>query len=270
MDLVNAKPSEIDGELATIYWEQQKAEVRYQSILTTRKKARIAKAEGKYFYNPYTDEDEQEALNDLAQAKDKAWPLEVEYGRRAWPRYWHVTNANGHIHNSRNCSSCFPDTQYAWRTDLSGLTEQEVVDREAYNACSVCMPIAPAEQKAARGRYNKEQREQRAAEKQAKKDEKLAKQAERAIKFLAKVDKIVEGNYGSWEIIFRDYSLHGHDHRKSLYASTIDLPPTVAHYLYDEMRAHEAAEKNEHAPSRYDRDPKEIIAEARERGLIDA
>lgn len=266
-----ATPVEIDTELAELYQKIERARSIYDNIVQRNTEARIAKARGESKYNPYTEQDEAEAFTELHALIEQALPLEDEYERRPWPRYWHVVNNNGHIHRFMSCTSCYPDTRYFWRTDLSGLTDVEVVEREAYNVCSVCMPIAPAEQKAAREYYNKQQREARKAEKEAKANEKLRKQAERAAKFLAKVEKIVDENYNGWDELYADYSLHGHDGKKSLYNSTIDLPAQVGNYLYDEMQAHEhreAGRDERMLPSRHAKDPKAIIAEATEKGLI--
>ncbi len=189
--------------------------------------------------------------------------LEAKY--TGWPRYFHVTNSNGHIHTSTSCSSCNALTQFAWRTDLSGLTEQQVVDREAYNACTVCMPIAPAEQRAAREHYNAQQRAERQSEKTAKANEKLAKAAARAVKFLAKVDAAVEQHCGSWDAFWTEYSTYGHDGRKSVYR--LDVPQQVSDYLMDEKKQQEAAAEGRRE-ARWHKDPKAIIAEAREKGLV--
>lgn len=121
-----------------------------------------------------------EAEVELRAIDAETKPLADEFDRRGgWPRFFHVTNTGGHIHTSMHCETCFADTLFAWRTDLSGLTDEEVVAREAHNACTVCMPIAPVEQKAARERYTREQREAKAAERAAKKAEKEARKAAR-------------------------------------------------------------------------------------------
>ena len=271
-----ATPVEIDTKLAELYLAESNARRKRDLINDALNKSEDEyRIYGRYAYCGYSMEDIREANKALKNLVNQILPLEDEYNHRRWQRYWHVANQNGHIHCSRSCSSCYEDTAYHWRTDLSGLTEAEVVEREAYNACSVCMPIAPAEQRAAREYYNREQREQRATDKQTKKDEKLTKQAQRAIKFLAKVDKIVAAEYGDgdsnkgWANLATNYSLYGHDGKKSLYESTFDLPAQVGNYLYDQKAEQEARERGDkHMPSRHMRDPKEIIAEATKKDLI--
>lgn len=176
-----------------------------------------------------------------------------------WERYWHVTNTNGHIHTSMSCSSCFPETQFGWRTDLSGLTPEQVVEREAYNACSVCMPIAPAEQRAARQRYNAEQRQARKDERDAKAAEKLRKAAERAKKLMVKVEAAYESLGG--EEAVRAMPLHGDG---SLYCAVYafgdfedrtPLQQTVADVLLDDDR-------EQREGKRYSKDPRKVIVEA--------
>jgi hypothetical protein len=195
-------------------------------------------------------------------------PLEAEYRSRPWVRYYHVNNVNGHIHNSLHCSSCFPDTQYAWRTDLSGLSEEEVVKREAYNACSVCMPIAPAEQRAARERYNQAQRDAKAAERQAKKDAKADKARQRAVKLVDKVEKEIE-KLGGIDVLRNDYSLYGRNvsdgqigrRTKSLYDATFDMQQTVGDVLY-EMKQRQEEGRSHHDMNEH------VKAELEKRGLI--
>lgn len=253
-------PSEVDTEIASFSARLARVEVEIQ-------RQRKYRDDDGYLRHHYSEAKLDEAEAEANVLRTLIHELDMEYIRRGgWTRYFHVTNTNGHIHESMHCSSCLPTTQYSWRTDLSGLTMEEVVEREAYNACSVCLPIAPAEQRQAREYYNRQQREARAAEKQAKKNEKLAKQAERAVKFLAKVDKAVEKHCGSWEAFRSDYSLYGHDGRKSVY--DLDVPTQVGNYLYDEKEAQEAAERGTRPSSRHMKDPKAIIKEAREKGLL--
>ena len=183
------------------------------------------------------DENEYERLAvELEGLERDLEALQQQY--TGWPRYFHVQNVNGHVHTSTSCTSCYFDTAYAWRTDLSGLTPEQVVAQEAHNACSVCMPIAPVEQKAARQRYNAEQREAKQAERQAAKDAKYEKALMRARKHAAKVTAFIKSMTGeddlsaALEVFNRDWSLYGHDGRHSVYNATYDMPAKVGDTLY--------------------------------------
>lgn len=239
--LRDASPAQIDAKLAELYVQEQQARAKHERIQDSIQTARIRKARNEFpCHTPYNEGDAIHAYEVLRIIIGQELPLEAEYERRPWQRYWHVTNNNGHIHRNQSCTSCFPDTQYAWRTDLSGLSEAEVVEREAYNACSVCMPIAPAEQKAARERYAREQNDARKAERQAKKDAKATKALARAEKHVEKViaamrEMTGEINGEVFEIVHvfkRDFSVYGHDGRKGVYERTYDLPSTVGDTLY--------------------------------------
>lgn len=260
MNLATATPVEIDTKLAELYLAEARARATYDHIQASLQAREIAEAQGKRHYTPYTEADANEAFHALKAIIDEELPLEAEYERRPWQRYWHVTNNNGHIHDSQACSSCYPDTQYGWRTDLSGLRDTEVVEREAYNACSVCMPIAPAEQKEARRRYNAEQQAARKAEREAKKEAKADKARERARKLVDKVEKEIE-KLGGLEVFTKDYSLYGKDGRKSVYDATFDMQTTVGDILYEmkdrQENRHSHRHMNEH-----------VKTELESRGLI--
>lgn len=176
------------------------------------------------------DRDEEKlaaALKALDEAHAENDRLQALY--TGWTRYWHVQNTNGHIHTSQSCTSCFHDTRYFWRTDLSGLTPEQVVEREAYNACSVCMPIAPAEQRAARQAYTKAERERKAAEKaQAKLEKELAKiprQHTLALKVNELFDAFgenVHGEGGAYEATYPGQRFgKGYDMAFSLYSDIV-------------------------------------------------
>lgn len=229
MDLQNptkATPVEIDTLLAKLYGEQERAQNEFD------RQRRYREVTG-YDHHWFDADKLMQAEQQLESLGRKINALDDEYRSRPWPRYFHVTNGNGHIHDSMSCSSCFPTTQYAWRTDLSGLSMEEVVEREAYNACSVCLPIAPAEQKAARQRYNKAQREAKAAERQTKRNEKEAKARARAEKLVDKVEVAIE-KLGGREVFETQYSTYGHDGKKSIYDWTFDnCQATVGDVLYD-------------------------------------
>lgn len=243
-------PVEIDTKLAELYAE----ETRQRTIRDRQQDYYCGDQRYRSYFDATVFKKAEAALKAVIEQQR---PYEAEYERRPWSRFWHVTNSNGHIHNSQGCTSCFPDTQYAWRTDLSGLSESEVVAREAHNACSVCMPIAPAEQKAARERYTREQQQARKAERQAKKDEKAAKALARAEKHVEKVLKAMrdmtgEHNGEVFEVVHvfaRDWSVYGHDGKKSIYKYSYDLPLQVGDTLYYLGERNEGKERSIHQPN---------------------
>lgn len=271
-DLTKQTPSEIDTKLAELHERKSKVQHWLASDLRTleRMQAQFEKTGFAPQLRDYQESVEKHEI-ELAEIENEAFPLHAEFTRRGgWSRFFLVTNQNGHIHTSMQCQTCFHDTQFGWLPQYSGMDMEEIVAAEDYRCCTVCLPIAPAEQKAAAQRRTREQREAKAAERQAKKDEKLRKSAERAVKFLAKVEKQVTTSFGSWDKLWAEYSLHGHDGKKSLYDATFDMPAQVGNYLYDEMAIREQTSRGRGAfTSRHFTDPKQTIAEAREKGLID-
>ena len=100
-------------------WEQRDAERHLTAVAETRTK--------------------------LAANRAEAAPLESLYDAEQWNRFFLVTNANGHIHRSMQCSTCRWDTRFAWLPELSGLTEKDAVEAYGPKLCSVCFPTAPVE-----------------------------------------------------------------------------------------------------------------------------
>jgi hypothetical protein len=74
-----------------------------------------------------------------------AAPLEETFNQTRWARFFLVTNANGHIHSSMNCSTCNMRTSFSWLPNLSGLTEKDAVEEHGPRLCTVCYPSAPTE-----------------------------------------------------------------------------------------------------------------------------
>jgi hypothetical protein len=62
-----------------------------------------------------------------------------------WTRAFLVTNANGHVHNSMDCGTCFPSTRFEWLTQYSSDNENTIVELAGELACTVCFPSAPAD-----------------------------------------------------------------------------------------------------------------------------
>lgn len=132
--------------------------------------------------------------------------LRAEFQRRPWTRFFHVTNTNGHIHQSTCCSTCFPTTVYGWRTELSGSTEEEMVKVWGETACTVCFPSAPTFKGFGDGTsYMAKLTE---AEKAAKRDAKQAARDAKAAKKAA--HKLKEQRWATIDLI-ADFALYrGH------------------------------------------------------------
>lgn len=62
-----------------------------------------------------------------------------------WTRAFLVTNNGGHVHNTMNCNTCYPTTEFAWLVDYSADLESTIVEAAGEEACTVCYPSAPAD-----------------------------------------------------------------------------------------------------------------------------
>lgn len=99
----------------------------------------------------------QSHLENARALEDQMRGYDDEFeARGGWTRAFLVSNTNGHVHSSMRCSTCFTPgwdnsgnyregTRYHWVTDLSGATEDEVVEAAGERACTVCYPSAPVE-----------------------------------------------------------------------------------------------------------------------------
>lgn len=173
-NLSAATPSEIDAKLSELYVAEEKYRNRLEmAVLSIH---RVAGDKGTYVTknrkvpsmkwtvaleiaatvahrpeNP--DLEAKRALGHWAEAKTKlqeirraADPLNAEFERRGgWTRAFLVQNANGHVHRSMHCSSCFVTTSFVWMTEYSGQDENGIVEDAAERACTVCYPTAPVE-----------------------------------------------------------------------------------------------------------------------------
>jgi hypothetical protein len=112
---------------------------------------------------------------EIARLKAEIAPLDALYYANQWQRFFLVTNTNGHVHRSMNCSTTYPTTDWAWLPHLSGLTDKEAVDDQGGILCTHCFPDAPSDYTAGESKAKREGREQRAEEKRVRDEKKLAK-----------------------------------------------------------------------------------------------
>jgi hypothetical protein len=180
-DPTTATPSEIDEELARLDFEHAKTQ---NTLLGLRKSRRrllesdmIASAAD---LEPRIDQ----AHQSIAEIEAAARPLDAEFTRRGgWARAWLVLNTGGHVHRTTACRTCFPSTQFAWLTQLSGQDETEIVEQAGQAACTECYPSAPVEVRSRPSRIKTPQQ--------------LAREAEKAERAKAKATKAITAPDGT-------------------------------------------------------------------------
>jgi len=179
MDLRTATPTEIDTELVRLYGEYGKVQARQQAV--QKGLERHADDDPTGYWGETIGRLAEEAGRLEAQAvelREKIRPLTDEFQRRGgWTRAFLVTNANGHVHNTTACNTCFATTQFAWLPEFAGHDEAEIVEAAGETACTVCFPTAPVD--VLRRKTTIELPERRAArlERERKAAEKAAKAA---------------------------------------------------------------------------------------------
>lgn len=146
MNFQTATPAQIDTDWARISAEISKAAADINHLVSTIE--RYSDSGSSYYINRIPELREKLAAAEAAEraASAKLAPHRAEWAARGgWTRYFLVDNANGHVHPSTSCSTCFPTTQYAWLTEQSGLTAAELVELAGEKACTVCFPWAPVD-----------------------------------------------------------------------------------------------------------------------------
>jgi hypothetical protein len=184
-DLTSLTPAEIDVLWAPIASREAKALSSVYELTHTLRQAKLGIERG--FSGRYEAERAQRVVETLpaeiekfqvqaAQALREQEPFKAEWNRRGgWTRaYLVVTNGQGHVHRTTSCSTCYPTTQFAWLTELSGADEQEIVDQAGERACTVCYASAPVALRLDRPTqlFSEKEKAQQAA-----RDEKAAKRA---------------------------------------------------------------------------------------------
>lgn len=140
--LTTQTPVEIDTRLAEISEAYAIAQDRAARYALLAEKATMS-----YQRDSYADSALEYQSTADALAPEIA-ALNGEFtARGGWTRaFLAVTNGSGgHVHRNRSCTSCYVTTEYAWMTEFSGQTEDEIVDAAGERACTYCYPSAPVE-----------------------------------------------------------------------------------------------------------------------------
>lgn len=190
MDLSTQTPVEIDTALADAYGKTADLTGQQQRIWSQVE--RIDKVEpGSYnsLLPQFSKENRAKLVDEHKALQKRIWeildaevyPREAQYNDRRWTRYYLVDNTNGHVHKDMDCSTCFPDTRYAWLVEQSGMTAEELVDLAGEKACTVCFDWAPVDVLKQKTKLEAPERKKARLEREAKKAERDAKKAAKAI-----------------------------------------------------------------------------------------
>jgi hypothetical protein len=180
--LATATPAEIDTVLAEIWGRIASLQ---GVIVDTERAIREANKMARYGglkRIPALEARIEEVQAKIAEIELEASPYEAEFARRGgWTRAFLVTNNGGHVHSSRNCSTCRWTTRFNWVIEFSGTTEAEVVDAAGERACTVCYPSAPVEVRSQPTRIFSEEEKAAAAARDEKAAAKAAKDADQVV-----------------------------------------------------------------------------------------
>lgn len=155
-DLTSEAPVDIDSELAELYYARAKAQYEIDGYEVQIERYRKYIEKERRFPGRMQDYEQtieryegmvteaQKIIDDVTVQEE---PLDAEFRRRGgWPRAFLVSG--GHLHSSMHCSTCNREgklTRFAWMTDYSGATEDEIVEAAASRACTTCFPSAPVD-----------------------------------------------------------------------------------------------------------------------------
>jgi hypothetical protein len=158
LDLLTATPAQIDDALFPLWaerWALTDRVVSYRSTIAatlfpgsirrfTNRGYEIVRGISTVQLRQW-DDLLVKAQENLEVVKAAIAPIDAEYVRRGgWDRY--ILVGGGHLHKS-GCSTVRPTTQAYLLAEASGLTEDEVVEKYSYTACTKCFPNAPVAEK---------------------------------------------------------------------------------------------------------------------------
>jgi len=143
--------------------------------------------------------------NRLFEIGNQILELDEIYDQDPWTRAFLVINSNGHVHKSRNCSTCFPTTRYQWLVQYSNDDEETIVEDAGEDACTICYPSAPAEVLNRPSRIvtaDKIAKAQAKAERDAKREARIAKEKANAPTANGEPLKIIRSIYNDGKISY--------------------------------------------------------------------
>lgn len=181
LDLASATPVEIDTEL---YWQElASGRLNDRIVQLLARRSRLDESYTPHYQAIMT------VARELIDVRAALGPIELrinelsrEFLRRGgWNRAYFVTNNNGHIHRSTQCTTCYWSTQFRFLPQVSGMTDEEIVSLAGETACTVCYPEAPVDVLKRASRLVDPETAAKKAERAAEKATKDAAKAAKAI-----------------------------------------------------------------------------------------
>jgi hypothetical protein len=165
-------PIEIDTALAELY------DKKYELRLSVERAEQEVLFVEKYY--PSNQVRKEQAETRVIAVKNKLAELateiaEVEKLYTGWTRAFLVSNANGHIHSTMSCATCFDTTRFIWLPNLSGEDRLKIAELAGEGACTICYPDAPSEYFLRKCQLEDPKKVQAREEREAKKKERDAK-----------------------------------------------------------------------------------------------
>lgn len=153
MDITAATPAEIDTAISALYGKvAERQDARQRAALNIERIDSAKPGSYESMLPGYSPEHRAELLATVKRLdaeitgileRDIA-PLDDEFDRRGgWTRYYLVTNTGGHVHSSEDCKTCYSTTRYAWLTEQSGMSAEDLVELAGEKACTECFDWAP-------------------------------------------------------------------------------------------------------------------------------
>lgn len=138
--IFTATPAEIDTEIAALQDQRNSIQHRMEFL---------DKITGQGYTNAEIDTADAELVKLIDKGNILVYLLKAlndERSRRGgWKRVYAVNNSNGHFHRTQACSTTYHTTSWVWMTELSGLTNEEVVAKTGKMSCLVCFGSQRAE-----------------------------------------------------------------------------------------------------------------------------
>jgi hypothetical protein len=141
MDLRTRTPESIDIDLAKNY--EKVYALRITVLRLEERLERIERKERTFYRATDVKAELAMAESEITRLQAEAAPLDAEYRRRHWSRFFLVSD--GHVHSSMSCHTCTWTTRFGWLPAMSGKTEADAVAEYGSMMCTVCFPSAPVD-----------------------------------------------------------------------------------------------------------------------------